>query len=50
MTTLVGLGAIGLLVLIDPRTLPWLGARLEEGWNAIVAFAAALLGSLRPQR
>lgn len=44
VTALVTVGAVFLFVLLDPRTPPWVWARLVDAWNAIAAFFSGLIG------
>ncbi len=46
----MGAGAIGLLVLLDPRTLPWIGLQLGGAWSFVSSIALALIATLRGER
>jgi len=45
ITGLVTIGAMAIFVVLDPRTLPWLGGQIATAWSALVSYVA----SLRPQ-
>ena len=44
-TALVAVGAIAIFVVVDPRTLPWLGGQIATAWSALVSYVS----SLRPR-
>ncbi len=45
ITGLVTIGAMAIFVVLDPRTLPWLGGQIATAWSALVSYVS----SLRPQ-
>lgn len=49
-TAAVALGGIALLVLIDPRTLPWLGGQIASLWTGLSSAVLGFLASFREQR
>lgn len=45
ITALVVVGAMAILVILDPRTLPWLAGQVVIAWSALVSYVS----SLRPR-